>query len=278
MKIVTEAEYSSKLKNALIEANFNLREDIRDYLSALREKINDPDRKASVEIFVENAACAAKENRAVCQDTGYVELFVDLGGDVRLEFDLRETTGRVVAEVYDAYKLRKSIAHPVTRLNTKTNAPAFLDVELTVGDTFKVSVLLKGGGSENSAKAGFLLPTDGEDRIVDWVVDHVRAVGSKSCPPYLIGVAVGGTLAESAKASKKLLLERMGSHSGDEIERRLEEKILTKTNELPIGFQGLRFGETVLSVRVKAIPCHIATLPIAVAIGCNAVRQVEFEI
>ncbi len=149
---------------------------------------------------------------------------------------------------------------------------------MTAGDRLKVYVLLKGGGSENSAKAGFLLPTDGEDRIVDWVVDHIRAVGSKSCPPYLVGAAVGGTLAESAKAAKRLLLERMGSRSDDETELRLEEKILTKTNELPIGFQGLRFGETALSVRVKTIPCHIATLPIAVAIGCNAVRQAEFEI
>lgn len=278
MRRISETDYAVALKKALVAANFTLREDVRRYFDKLYDMTSHPDHRSVVEVYCENASIACRENRALCQDTGYVELFVRLGREACVDFDLRTVTDQCVAEVYETFRLRMSLAHPVTRENTLDNTPAFIDLEPSEGDKLRVDVLLKGGGSENAAKTGMLLPTASENEIVAWVVDHIRALGAKACPPYLLGVGIGGTLAKSAYAAKRLLLEPVGSVSRDPLESRIEEKIFREVNRLPIGFQGLKFGETAMSVRVKTIPCHIATLPVSVAVGCNSARQASFEV
>jgi len=127
-------------------------------------------------------------------------------------------------------------------------------------------------------RAGFLLPTASQEEIENWVVESVQLAGAKGCPPYLLGVGIGGNLAKAVSVSKKMLLRRIGEKGMDPLEGEMASSILKKVNRLPIGFQGLKFGLTALSVQIKTLPCHIATLPIAVSLGCNAVRQGEFEI
>ena len=278
MKTIQESLFAGHLKAALIEANYGVRSDIRTYLEKLASEIK-PEQKKIVEVFRENDRISNQEKRALCQDTGYVQLFVTLGREVMLDFNLENTANRVVAEVYRDESLRKSLAHPVTRENTGDNTPVYTDIELSDGAEFEVSVLLKGGGSENVTKAGFLLPTAGREEIEKWAADAVKSAGAKACPPYLIGVAVGGNLEKALYHSKKLLLKNMGDDSEmNELEKSLARSIKSRINALPIGFQGMGFGETAMSVQVKTIPCHIATLPAAVSIGCNAVRQSTFRL
>jgi fumarate hydratase subunit alpha len=269
--------YIEKIKEQLIYANFNIRGDILEYLVQLSKNENDKNKKI-IDIFIENNRISSTENKAVCQDTGYIQFYFKIGRNSHIGFDLEETTNQTVEEIYQKYNLRLSIAHPVNRQNTQTNTPVFFDYEMNDGDQLEVTILIKGGGSENVSRAGYLLPTASIETIEDWVVDAVRQAGAKACPPYLIGVGIGGNLEKAVRASKKVLLERLDENSMDPVENGLSQRIIEKINLLPIGFQGLQFGQTAMTVKVKTIPCHIATLPVAVTIGCNAVRQGYFII
>lgn len=278
MKTITQKQFTAEFEKQLLYANFHIREDITDYFDSLAEITDKPDHKSAVDVMRDNHKIAAAENRGICQDTGYVQIYLRLGDNVKVDFDFTATVNNVVERVYRENFLRNSIAHPITRENTKTNTPVFIETDIVVGDDFMVDILLKGGGSENVSRAGLLLPTASQADIEEWVVDVVRSAGAKACPPYIIGVGIGGTFAKSVSVSKKLLLQRIGESFMDQLETAMSANILHAINKLPIGFQGLKFGKTALSVKIKAIPCHIATLPIAVSIGCNAVRQASFEL
>lgn len=275
MRIVSEDSYRTALRSALIEANFQLRPDVVEYFKRLRAEVTES-RRGQVDIFIRNAEISASEKRSLCQDTGYVQLFIEWGNRAGIDFDLPEVTDSVIAAVYTEFKLRFSIADPITRRNTGNNAPAFINIKSRSGDNIKVTVLLKGGGSENVTRAGTLLPTSTEDDLVEWVTESVRLAGSKACPPYLLGVGIGGNLEKAVGLSKKALLRSIGEKHSDASVQALSDRILERVNGLPIGFQGLDFGETVMSVFVETLPCHIATLPIAVSFGCHSVRQSEF--
>lgn len=279
MRIISEVDFVRAFTESLVRANFELREDMTEHFRALSgQLLSQPEAGAVAGIFLQNVELAKNENRAICQDTGYVQVYIEFGNEVQIPFSLSKTINRTIAEVYDRNRLRKSIAGSVDRKNTGDNTPAFIHYDFVDGDTFHVQLMLKGGGSENVTKAGYLLPTAGTEQMVDWVSEAVKSAGAKGCPPYLLGVGIGGTLEKALHYSKRLLLNRIGESRMNEEEAALAAAMLAKTNLLKIGFQGMGFGQTVLSVQVKTIPCHIATLPIAVSIGCNAVRQGEFRL
>lgn len=278
MKTVREEDFRRLLDEQLIAANFHVRDDVAEWLKAAAGRETAEKNRKIVEMFLENNRVAGEEKRAVCQDSGYVQLFVSIGNDVFAGFDIEKAAESVVANCYERHFLRKSLAHPVSRNNTGNNTPVFIDYERMPGDSLEVTVMIKGGGSENVTRAEFLLPTASERDIAAWAVDAVKKAGAKACPPYLIGVGIGGTLEKAVYHSKKLLLERIGKGHMDETEKRLSQAIREGINGLDIGFQGLKFGETVMDVQVKCVPCHIATLPVALSIGCNAVRQGYFKL
>jgi fumarate hydratase subunit alpha len=275
MKAIDEAIFKEKFREQLIHANFQLREDVRVYFKNLRERVSQKQQKI-VDIFIENSEIAFREKRALCQDTGYVQVFVRIGNRARIDFDLEKAINLSVKEVYQDCGLRKSLAYPLSRQNTSGNTPAFIDYEFCEGENLEVFIMLKGGGSENATKAELLLPTASLEEIESWVVKMVEKIGARACPPYLISVGIGGNLGKALYYSKKMLLEGIDEGGMDEEEKSLSENLLKKINALPIGFQGLQFGETAMSVKVRMIPCHIATLPIALSIGCNSVRQGRF--
>lgn len=277
MKTINETDFTQAFSEALQAAHFNLRDDVVDYLNELRAK-TDGDHKKVVDIFIENQELSKKENRAICQDTGYVQLFLTIGNQVHLDFDIKKAAEETVSATYQKQFLRKSMAHPLTRVNTGTNTPVFFDIDLKMGDSLDAEFLIKGGGSENVTRAGFLLPTSSKQDVINWVDDALKSAGAKGCPPYLVGVGIGGNLEKAVRASKKLLLKRKDESQIDRYNNELAEELKKKLNEGGVGFQGLRFGETVMSVKVETIPCHIATLPIAVSLGCNAVRQGKFSL
>jgi fumarate hydratase subunit alpha len=279
MKIIREEDFVQRFSEELIRANFRLRGDMTSYFQSLRGRETlGADAKTVVDIFLQNVSLAETENRAICQDTGYVQVYVEIGNEVQIPFVIGDSIQKSVADVYDRWKLRKSIADSLSRQNTGTNAPAFIHYEVVAGDTFHVQIMLKGGGSENLTKAGYLLPTADRDTMVKWVTSAVDAAGAKGCPPYILGIGIGGTLEKALHYSKLLLLRHFGDDSMTDEEKELAGRIQKSANALGIGFQGMGFGETVLSVQVQSIPCHIATLPIAVSIGCNAARQGEFSL
>jgi len=269
--IITE-----RVKELCMEANFDLGQDVLD---AIERAKAEEESATGIEILgqlEENASIARQERVAICQDTGVAVVFVELGQDVHLVGgDLNRAIDEGVRQGYGEGYLRKSLCHPFTRANTGDNTPAVVQVEVVPGDRVKLIVAPKGGGSENMSRVTMLTPAVGRKGIADYVVQRVKESGSNPCPPTIIGVGIGGTFERAALLAKKALLRPLGSEHPDPELASLEREILERINTLGIGPQGLGGRTTSLAVHVTMMPCHIASLPLAVNIQCHAHRHKE---
>lgn len=271
VKLITE-----KVKTLCMEANTDLGEDV---LEAFDRAIPKEESPLGVEILKElkeNARIARDEKVAICQDTGFAVVFLELGQDVHLVGGgLKESIFEGVRQGYRDGYLRKSICHPFTRSNTGDNTPAIIHTEIVPGDQVKITVAPKGGGSENMSRVVMLTPSDGIEGIKRYVVQRVRESGSNPCPPTIVGVGIGGTFEMAAFLAKKSLLRPLGSRNPDPELDRLESELLEEINKLGIGPQGLGGRTTSLAVHILMMPCHIASFPLAVNIQCHAQRHKE---
>lgn len=267
---------TEKVRDLCIKANTDLGEDV---LQAFDRAIQNEESPLGVEILKElkeNARIANEEKVAICQDTGVTVVFVELGQEVHLVGGtLKEAVFEGVRQGYRDGYLRKSICHPFTRANTGDNTPAILHAEIVPGDRVKITVAPKGGGSENMSRVVMLTPSDGIEGIKRYVVQRVKESGSNPCPPTIVGVGIGGNFEMAAILAKKSLLRPLGSQNPDPQLDRLEAEILDEINRLGIGPQGLGGRTTSLAVHILMMPCHIASLPLAVNIQCHAQRHKE---
>jgi fumarate hydratase subunit alpha len=271
VKVITE-----KVRALCMEANTDLGEDV---LQAFDQAIEKEESPLGIEILKElkeNARIAKEERVAICQDTGFAVIFLELGQDVHLVGGgLREAIFEGVRQGYRDGFLRKSICHPFTRANTGDNTPAIIHTEIVPGEKVKITVAPKGGGSENMSRVVMLTPSDGVEGIKRFVVQRVKESGSNPCPPTIVGVGIGGTFEQAALLGKKSLLRPLGSKNPDPELDKLESEILNEINQLGIGPQGLGGRTTSLAVHILMMPCHIASFPLAVNIQCHAQRHKE---
>jgi fumarate hydratase subunit alpha len=271
VKLITE-----KVRELCMEANTDLGEDVLQAFDRAIEKEESPLGVEILRELKENARIAREEKVAICQDTGFAVVFVDLGQDVHLTGgDLREAIFEGVRQGYREGYLRKSICHPFTRANTGDNTPAIIHTEVVPGESVKITVAPKGGGSENMSRVMMLTPSDGKEGIKRYVVQRVRESGSNPCPPTIVGIGIGGTFEQAALLAKKSLLRTLGSKNPDSELEKLESEILTEINQLGIGPQGLGGRTTSLAVHILMMPCHIASFPLAVNIQCHVQRHKE---
>jgi fumarate hydratase subunit alpha len=274
MREVNVGSITETVRDLFMEANTVLGEDV---LRALNEAIRNeesPQGREILEELKENARIAREEKLAICQDTGFAVVFLELGQDVHLYGgDLKEAVFEGVRRGYEDGYLRKSICDPFTRKNTGDNTPAVLHTEIVPGETVQITVAPKGGGSENMSRVWMLTPSEGVEGIRRTVVQRVRESGSNPCPPTIVGVGIGGTLEGAALLAKKSLLRPLGTKNPDPELERLESEILTEINDLGIGPQGLGGRTTSLAVHILKMPCHIASLPLAVNIQCHVYRH-----
>jgi fumarate hydratase subunit alpha len=271
VKLITE-----KVRELCMEANTNLGEDVLQAFDGAMKKEESPLGLEILKELKENARIAKEEKVAICQDTGFAVVFVELGQDVHLiGGDLKEAIFEGVRQGYQDGYLRKSICHPFTRANTGDNTPAIIHTEIVSGDEVKITVAPKGGGSENMSRVIMLTPSDGVEGIKRYVLQRVKESGSNPCPPTIVGVGIGGTFEEAALLAKKSLLRPLGSKNPDLELDQLEFDLLTEINKLGIGPQGLGGRTTSLAVHILMMPCHIASFPLAVNIQCHAQRHKE---
>jgi len=271
VKLITE-----KVRDLCIQANTDLGEDV---LRAFDRAIKQEESPVAIDILKElkeNARIAKEEKVPICQDTGFAVVFVDLGQDVHLVGgNLKEAIAEGVRQGYRDGYLRKSVCHPFTRANTGDNTPAIIHTEVVQGDQIKITVAPKGAGSENMSRVVMLTPSEGIEGIKRYVVQRVKESGSNPCPPTIVGVGIGGTMEQAALLAKKSLLRPLGSSNSVPELDRLESEILTEINRLGIGPQGLGGRTTSLAVQILMMPCHIASLPLAVNIQCHVQRHKE---
>ena len=202
-------------------------------------------------------------------------VFIELGQDVHVEGNLHDAVQQGIKDGYEEGYLRKSVCDPITRVNTGTNTPAVVHIDLVPGEEMKISMLPKGCGSENMSGLTMLPPSAGLKGMVDFVVDQVVKAGPNPCPPLLVGVGMGGTFEKAALLAKKSLLRPLGEPNNRDDVAALEQEILEKINELGQGVQGLGGNNTALAVHIESFPSHIASLPVAVNIQCHAHRHKE---
>ncbi|UCD83975.1 MAG: fumarate hydratase [Deltaproteobacteria bacterium] len=279
MREIEANKITAQVKRLCMEANYDLGEDVlkafKDYYAAEES----PAGKEILEQLIENARIATDEKTPICQDTGLAILFIELGQDVHLVGgDLNEAVQEGVRQGYQEGYLRKSSCHPFTRKNLGDNTPAIIHIELVPGDKINIKFAPKGGGSENMSRVVMLTPAVGRQGVIDYVVNLIKESGSNPCPPTVVGVGIGGTFERAAYIAKKALLRPIGSKNPDPELAQMEEEILEKINKLGIGPQGLGGRTTSLAVHVDLVPCHIASLPLAVNVQCHAARHKEVTI
>ena len=247
-------------------------------LKQAKEKEKSPVCRDVLDKLLKNVEIADREQIPICEDTGAAIVMLELGQEVQISGgDLYIAINQGVRQGYDEGYLRKSIVSEpcFARVNTKDNTPAIIHTDIVPGDRLKISVLAKGGGSENCSRLTVLTPAQGRQGVIDFVVDLVDAVGSNACPPVIIGVGIGGTTDKAMFIAKKALLRKIGEPSPDLDTADLEREILERVNNLGIGAMGYGGTVTALAVHVETFPCHITSLPVAVNMQCWCDRREE---
>ena len=260
-----------------------------DFVAALHEawkREESPAAKDAMAQILVNSRLCAEGKRPICQDTGIVVVFLDVGMDVRWEGGM-SVADMVNEGVRRAYLLPDNIlrasilADPLgERKNTGDNTPAVIHTRLVPGSTIHVRLAAKGGGSENKARMAMLNPSDS---LADWVVETLPGMGAGWCPPGMLGIGVGGTAEQAALLAKEALMESIDIH---ELRRRgpqnrkeeLRLEIFDRANKLGIGAQGLGGLTTVLDVKILDYPTHAASLPVAMIPNCAATRHAHFTL
>ena len=263
------------VRELCVQANTILRPDVLEAIKKLHRSETLPLAAKMLEVLIQNADIAHRDTLPLCQDTGMVTVFMTIGCDVVVRgVNITESVNEGVAAAYREGHFRKSIvADPLLRVNTGTNTPAVVHIDVTDGDKVEIAVMPKGFGSENKGRMVMLNPTAGSEEIVNFCVETVRLAGPDACPPYILGVGLGGTMEQCAGLAKKALLRPLSSVSAKPHIAELERKIKVKTNELEIGVMGLGGASTVMAVLVAEAPTHIAGLPMAVNLSCHALRS-----
>jgi len=242
-------------------------------------------RDAIAQILTNSRLCA-EGHRPICQDTGIVVVFVQVGMEVqwRATRDLAAMINEGVRRAYlhPDNKLRASIvADPAfKRGNTRDNTPAVIHTELVPGGRVDITVAAKGGGSENKAQFAMLNPSDS---VADWVLAVVPEMGAGWCPPGMLGIGIGGSAEKAMLLAKKSLLEpidiaELRARTPSTQLEALRLEIYERVNALGVGAQGLGGLTTVLDVKVLDYPTHAASLPVAVIPNCAATRHAHFTL
>lgn len=277
MRDISIFQIKEAVKKLSIEANWILGDDVLRALKSCLEKENAPLARAVLSQLIENAEIASKERIPLCQDTGFAVVFLEIGQEVRLvDGNLIDAVQQGIREGYAEGYLRKSIVRdPLQRKNTGDNTPAIVYTELIPGDKVKVTVIPKGGGSENMSEVRMLPPSAGWKGIERFVLNRVQSSGPNACPPLIVGIGIGGTFEKCAWLAKKALLRPIGSVHPDPYYAEKEIELLQKINALGIGPMGYGGDCTALAVHIETYPAHIASLPVAVNLQCHAARHRE---
>ena len=273
MRIVASKEIEDAVYNLAKEACLNLIPSCKAALERAEKAESGEGAKFALSAILDNAEVAAKENMAVCQDTGYAVILAEIGQNVHIEGKLfSAAVNDGVRRAYEDFYFRKSICDPLTRVNTGDNTPAAVHTEIVAGDKISLTFLPKGFGSENMSRIYMLTPAKGVNGVIDAIVETVALAGSKPCPPVYVGVGIGGTFDTSAFLAKKALTREVGSKNPRKDVAEIERAALEKINALGIGPQGFGGKVTAIGVSCEIAPTHIAGLPVAVNIQCHCVR------
>lgn len=277
MREINVNEITAAVRQACIDANCNMPQDVINAVAKFKEIEESP---VALEVFdkiQQNAKLARDKQVAICQDTGVVVIFAEIGQDVHITGgSFTDAVNEGVRQGYKDGYLRFSVVRdPMDRVNTGDNTPAVIHTSLVEGDKIKLTVAPKGFGSENMSALKMFTPAATREDIVSYVAECVEKAGSLPCPPIIVGVGLGGTSDMAAVLAKKACVSPLDAPAQNEFYAELQQEMLERINALGIGPQGFGGTVTCLGVKILSYPTHIAGLPCFVNIGCNVTRHCE---
>jgi len=277
---IVAKKITETVKNLCIEAATSLPEDVLESLNKALAKEESSTGREILRQLISNAKIAWRDKLPLCQDTGAVIIFLELGQDVRIiEGTLAEAINEGVSRGYHTGYLRKSmVADPLKRKNTEDNTPAIVHTEIVPGENIRIRLLAKGGGAENCSAIRMFTPSATKEEIENFIIETVEKSGPNACPPVIVGVGIGGTFDYAPILAKMALLRETGMHHSEKDIAEWERALLEKINKTGIGPMGLGGRTTALAVHIEKYPCHISSLPVAVNIECHAHRHKEATI
>lgn len=276
LRTITANELKDAVAGLFLDANRNIGRDVTDILRSQCQTEASPVGRTILNQLLDNYEIAAEDQIPTCQDTGMAVLFVEMGQDVHIEGgNYEEALNAGVREAYEKGYFRKSVVgEPLfDRVNTKDNTPAVIHTRIVPGNKVHILATAKGFGSENMSALKMLVPADGLDGVVQFVLDTVKIAGPNPCPPIVLGIGIGGTFEHAAIMAKKATARSLTEDHPDPRYAALEKDLLEKINALGIGPGGTGGTTTALKVNVDYAPTHIAGLPVAVNICCHAARH-----
>lgn len=276
MKQINVSEITQAIAKLCIDANLYLPNDIENKIhQCMKMETSDVGIKI-FDIMNQNIKVAKEKQIPICQDTGMVVVFAEIGQDVHITGgDFEDAINKGVRQGYlDGYLRLSILSDPLNNpTNTSDNTPAVIYTQIVSGDKLKLTVAPKGFGSENMSALKMFRPSSKPQDIVDFVVDTCVKAGSNPCPPIIVGVGIGGTSDKAMLLSKKALFRDINEKNDEILYSEMEKEILEKVNNSKIGPQGLGGDVTALNVAICQHPSHIAGFPCGVSIGCHVTRH-----
>ena len=267
--------------NLLRLAVTQLPKDIKEALQKAHQQETNPTGKTQLKAILDNIELAEKTQTPMCQDTGTIIFYIKAGSQTKnldkIENALRNATKKATTQI----PLRPNAVDPFKQKNTGDNTGKnipFINWEIVPGNTLEITVLPKGGGSENVCTMGMLVPGEGIKGLRKFVIDTIIKAGAKPCPPNILGVAIGGGSDIAMKLAKKALLRPLNQPNPDPEIAKLEKELLEAANQTGIGPMGLGGKSTILGVNVDYAVRHPASFPAAVAFNCWAARRATARI
>lgn len=282
MRTVKPSEIIDALCSLCGQITHKLPDDVLAALKNAQKAETDPRAQNILAQLIENAQLAQEKSIPLCQDTGLAVVFAEIGQEIAIAKDpenpdqtVSDIINQGIAQGYENGYLRKSVVEePLKdRKNTQTNTPAVIHQRIVPGDKLTLHLMAKGGGCENKSQFKMFNPTETMENVCEWIVQVVQDAGANACPPFIVGVGIGGSFEQSAILSKQSLLNNITEKHPDAFYAEMELFLLSQINRTGLGPQGLGGDTTALAVHIKTAPCHIASLPISVNIECHSHRH-----
>ena len=278
MKRIQARAFGDCAKEILIKANTDLRKDIVDALKNTKQNEKDKNAVKALDALLKNQDIARKEKIPFCQDTGYTTFFVEVGTSVCIEGNLLSVLNEASNQVHKEMPFRNSIVNDPIERNMVTNTHVSLYREDIEGDKVILKVIIKGAGSDNSSSLNMFLCSTKKEDISKWVIENVKEKGPHSCPPLILGIGIGGSFEKAALLSKKAFFRKIGQRNTQEKYSKWEQELLDSINKTGIGPSALGGQTTALEVFIEQAPVHMASMPVAINMGCHALRTAEIEV
>lgn len=280
MRVISADKISEAVAGLCIKANLVLRSDMLLLLKAAHSREAKKSVRIALEMIIKNARMAKREGLAICQDTGMPVVFLEAGNRLRITGDLKKAINKGIEKGYKKGYFRNSIVADALSRGKSGYAPAVIYTDIVKGDKLKLALLVKGFGCENKSLLRMFNPTVKIGEIKKFIVRTVKEAGPDACPPYVVGVGIGGTADYACLLAKKALLRKFKAQNAKRKTKtqnsklyKLEKELLQEINKLNIGPMGLGGESTCLAVNILTYPTHIAGLPVAVNLNCHALRS-----